>query len=41
MLKIIILATRDAHELYRQYGGFDSLEVPSKWMARSGAGVER
>lgn len=40
-LKIILLATRDAHELYRQYGGFDALEVPSKWMTRSGAGVGR
>ena len=33
-LKNLILATGDAHELYRQYGGFDSLPVPSKWMVR-------
>lgn len=30
-----LLATRDAHELYRRYGGFDSLEKPEKWMRRS------
>ena len=33
-LKNLILATGDAHELYRQYGNFDSLPVPSKWMVR-------
>jgi GNAT superfamily N-acetyltransferase len=30
-----LLATRDAHELYRRYGGFESLEKPEKWMRRS------
>jgi GNAT superfamily N-acetyltransferase len=34
-LKIFLLATRDAHELYRRYGGFESLPNPWKWMARS------
>jgi len=33
-LKQIILATRDAHELYRNYGGFRALEQPEKWMVR-------
>lgn len=36
-LRITLLATRDAHELYRQYGGFDALDLPSKWMIRRGA----
>jgi GNAT superfamily N-acetyltransferase len=35
--KNILLATRDAHELYRRYGGFDHLSMPEKWMRRSGA----
>lgn len=34
-LGILILATRDAHELYRRYGGFAELEQPGKWMLRS------
>jgi GNAT superfamily N-acetyltransferase len=29
-----MLATRDAHDLYRRYAGFEPLEVPEKWMAR-------
>ena len=33
-LRNFILATRDAHELYRQYGGFASLSAPDRWMAR-------
>lgn len=33
-LKQILLATRDAHELYRRYGGFDSLPAPEKWLTR-------
>jgi|WetSurMetagenome_2_1015567.scaffolds.fasta_scaffold79458_2 RimJ/RimL family protein N-acetyltransferase/GNAT superfamily N-acetyltransferase len=33
-LKQILLATRDAHELYRRYGGFDGLPAPEKWMIR-------
>jgi GNAT superfamily N-acetyltransferase len=33
-LKQILLATRNAHELYQKYGGFQQLEVPGKWMVR-------
>jgi len=33
-LRNFILATRDAHELYRRYGGFDALASPANWMAR-------
>jgi RimJ/RimL family protein N-acetyltransferase len=33
-LKQILLATRDAHELYRRYGGFDGLPAPETWMIR-------
>jgi GNAT superfamily N-acetyltransferase len=29
-----LLATRDAHELYRRYGGFESLKNPDWWMVR-------
>ena len=32
--KNFLLATGDAHELYRRYGGFESLEKPEKWMKR-------
>jgi GNAT superfamily N-acetyltransferase len=31
-LKRILLVTTDAHELYRQYGGFKPLAEPVKWM---------
>lgn len=31
---LFLLATRDAHGLYREYGGFAPLENPEKWMAR-------
>lgn len=31
-----LLATRDAHELYRKFG-FTAMEEPGKWMERSGA----
>jgi GNAT superfamily N-acetyltransferase len=34
-LKRVLLATRDAHELYRRYAGFDTLPEPGKWMIRS------
>lgn len=34
-LKLFILATRDAHELYRRYGGFEGLQMSEKWMVRS------
>lgn len=33
-LRLFILATRTAHELYREYGGFVALENPERWMAR-------
>lgn len=33
-LRQILLVTRDAHELYRRYGGFASLPAPEKWMIR-------
>jgi GNAT superfamily N-acetyltransferase len=33
-VKYIILATRDAHELYRKYGGFESPRALDKWMVR-------
>lgn len=29
-----MLATRDAHELYEDYGGFHKLYLPEKWMGR-------
>ncbi len=29
-----MLATRDAHELYRRYGGFEPLHAPDRWMER-------
>jgi GNAT superfamily N-acetyltransferase len=31
-LGIFLLATRDAHELYRHCGGFEALPAPGKWM---------
>jgi len=31
---LFLLATRDAHGLYRDYGGFAPLDNPEKWMAR-------
>lgn len=34
-LKRILLATGDAHELYRRYGGFTGLKSPERWMERS------
>jgi GNAT superfamily N-acetyltransferase len=30
----LVLATQDAHELYRRYGGFDVLTEPDRWMTR-------
>ncbi len=32
----LVLATHDAHELYRRYGGFESLTAPERWMVRAG-----
>ncbi len=34
-LRAFLLATRDAHELYRRYGGFEAIAVPEKLMARA------
>lgn len=35
-LRRIVLATKDAHELYRRYGGFVDLPMPERWMVRHG-----
>jgi GNAT superfamily N-acetyltransferase len=37
-IKRLMLATRDAHELYRRYGGFETLAVPERWMVKMGGG---
>ena len=34
-LKNVMLATQDAHEMYRKYGAFEGLSMPQKWMRRS------
>jgi GNAT superfamily N-acetyltransferase len=34
-LKLFLLATSNAHQLYRRYGGFEALLAPEKWMQRS------
>ncbi len=33
-LRRIVLATRDAHELYRKYGSFTTLRTPERWMEK-------
>ena len=33
-IRRLMLATRDAHELYRKYGGFEPLPSPERWMQR-------
>jgi GNAT superfamily N-acetyltransferase len=33
-VKYIMLATSNAHELYRKYGGFEAPRVLDKWMVR-------
>jgi GNAT superfamily N-acetyltransferase len=33
-VKLIMLATSDAHELYRKYGGFKTPDAIEKWMVR-------
>ena len=38
-LRRILLATRDAHELYRRYGGFELLKAPERWMERLNSGA--
>lgn len=35
-LQRFILATNDANELYRRYGGFDTLPHPERWMTQPG-----
>ncbi len=32
--KLFILATKDAHDLYRRYGNFEPFPEPQKWMLR-------
>ncbi len=34
-LRQFVLATRDAHELYRRYGDFQPLPAPEFWMRRT------
>lgn len=36
-LRRILLATRDAHVLYRRYGAFHELTNPERWMERQAA----
>jgi len=31
---LFVLLTKDAHELYRNYGGFDTFPEPERWMIR-------
>jgi GNAT superfamily N-acetyltransferase len=33
-IRRLLLATRDAHGLYREYGGFVPLPTPERWMER-------
>ncbi len=33
-IRRLLLATKDAHELYRKYGGFEPLPEPERWMTR-------
>lgn len=33
-LRRLLLATQDAHELYRKYGGFTELLHPERWMEK-------
>lgn len=34
-IRRLMLATCDAHELYRRYGGFEVLSTPERWMAKT------
>ena len=36
-LRMVVLATRDAHRLYEGYGGFHAIEKPASWMIRRAA----
>lgn len=33
-LRRILLATKDAHELYQRYGGFELIDNPNDWLAK-------
>jgi GNAT superfamily N-acetyltransferase len=33
-IRRILLATKDAHELYRRWGGFENLQSPERWMEK-------
>jgi hypothetical protein len=33
-IRRLLLATKDAHELYRKYGGFEMLPEAERWMTR-------
>jgi len=33
-IRRLLLATKDADELYRKYGGFETLPEPERWMTR-------
>jgi len=33
-IRRLLLATHDAHELYRKYGEFELLPLPERWMTR-------
>ncbi|HVP20334.1 MAG TPA: GNAT family N-acetyltransferase [Anaerolineaceae bacterium] len=33
-IRRLLLATRDAHELYHQYGSFEKLRNPERWMEK-------
>lgn len=33
-IRLMLLATRDAHGLYERYGGFVRLQEPERWMIR-------
>jgi GNAT superfamily N-acetyltransferase len=33
-IRRLVLATKDAHELYRKYGSFEILPEPERWMTR-------
>ncbi|HBX69184.1 MAG TPA: GNAT family N-acetyltransferase [Chloroflexi bacterium] len=39
-VKNILLITRDAHELYRNYGGFEPISRVNDWLRRSGETVK-
>jgi GNAT superfamily N-acetyltransferase len=36
-VRLLMLGTRDAHALYRKYGGFEALPMSERWMRRGPA----